>query len=284
MKISHRLLSKVILTGFLVLVGSDIRANPFVYTLSSGNATASINLVSQAGMYDWKINGYDQLSQQWFWYRAGTDAQEYSLDTLTLTGATPFGSNGLSASYAHPNFTVSLTYVLTGGTPSTGNAHLTESITINNTSSSTLDLHFFQYSDFDLLGSLNDTAALGRNVSGNFNEALQAEGGLLGPNFSETVDSPGASRGEVALFPYLLNELNDGLPTTLSNFVGPVGPGDCTWALQWDFTLGAGESRLISKVKNLQIPEPSAVALLALGIAGLAVRRWSGNSAERSQS
>jgi hypothetical protein len=50
-----------------------------------------------------------------------------------------------------------------------------------------------------------------------------------------------------------------------------AGPGDVTWAYQWDFTLGNGQSFIISKDKNMmELPEPVTMAGLFLGIGCLA--------------
>jgi hypothetical protein len=56
-----------------------------------------------------------------------------------------------------------------------------------------------------------------------------------------------------------------------------VGPGDVTWAYQWDVSVPVGGTFQISKDKNLSagvIPEPATVALLSV-VAGmlLAMRR-----------
>ena len=55
-------------------------------------------------------------------------------------------------------------------------------------------------------------------------------------SLSETVVTPGATHGEAGLFPQTRNNLNDANPTTLNDIAGPAGPGDVTWALEWDLT------------------------------------------------
>ena len=62
--------------------------------------------------------------------------------------------------------------------------------------------------------------------------------------------------------------------------MGPVS-GDVAWAFEWSASLAAGGELNISKDKGLSvtlIPEPSALAFIALGIGalGLSLRRKSG--------
>jgi hypothetical protein len=75
-----------------------------------------------------------------------------------------------------------------------------------------------------------------------------------------------------------LAKLNGGGPVVLGPpfGAGPVGPGAVTWALEWDLQLLPGATAIISKDKFLDVlittvPEPSALALLGLGGAALAL-------------
>jgi hypothetical protein len=78
---------------------------------------------------------------------------------------------------------------------------------------------------------------------------------------------------EANTYPNTLAELNSGSPYTL-NGTNSAGPGDVTWAFQWDaFNLGAGVSANISKNIDVQIPEPSSLALAAAGLAALCLLR-----------
>lgn len=60
-----------------------------------------------------------------------------------------------------------------------------------------------------------------------------------------------------------------------------LGPGNVTWAYQWDTTIQPGSTFIISKDKRLSgitpIPEPGTAVLLAtagLGLLACAWRRW----------
>ena len=247
--------------------------------LHDANSTAIINPTSQAGMFHWDLNGVNQLQQQWFWYGIGA-GPTFSIDTISAPTVTPKGANEAIISYANAGFSVTVDYVLTGGSPIPDinnhvNGDIGESIKIVNTTTNVLPFHFYQYSYFNINGANSDTVQLGQNLHGLFNEADQ-----IGPfgSLSETVVTPGANHGEVAPLGATLAKLNGGGPVVLGPpfFSGPLGPGAVTWALQWDFLIGPGASAVISKDKYLDvqvIPEPSTIALVGVIAGGWILRR-----------
>ena len=239
--------------------------------LQSGNSTALINAGTQDGMYNWSVNGENQLFQQWFWYRVGAGGPESAINTISAAAIVPTGLNEATITYANAQLSIRVDYTLSGSAPGTGHAQMGESITINNLSSGPLDFHFFQYSDFDLNGDPGgDTVQVFKNLNGKYYEADQSRGVN---SFSETTATggdpgqpPGADRAEANFYPGTLNSLNDGGPTTLNNIQGPLGTGDVTWAFEWDTTLAQGGSMVISKLKTLDVPEPGTLALAGLGL------------------
>jgi large repetitive protein len=266
--------------GFVVaLLGFASQCPAQIVTLHDGNSVAQINTASQAGMFYWGVQNspdtmVNQLAQQWFWYRLGNDP-ERSIDTISAPQIVQSSPGAMTSLYHDPlqRFTLGITYTLRGGLPLSGAADIAEQISINNISGAALDFHFFQYSDFDLAGTGgNDSVLLSVNgFTHRINQADQTDGTSL----AEVVNTPNASHGEAAFFPATLNRLNDGLPTTLNDNLLSEN-GDVTWALQWDFNLPAGGSFLISKDKSLSmsfVPEPSALALVAVGLLTCALRR-----------
>jgi hypothetical protein len=261
-----------LITGALFLAMAHVGpANAAVFTLTDLNSSSQIDDASQAGMFNWTVNGVNQLSKQWFWSRIGSSGGQSSIDTLTLLGATASDTNGnglndtLFLRYGNDAtaslFEIDVRYTLRG-TASSG-SDMQEQITIdNNSTSSSLDLHFFQYTNFDLNGSsAGDTVTLT-----NPNTVRQSKGTTT---IAETVASPAANHYELGLTtdsPNTLTRLNSGSPITLSDGATTRGPGDATWAFEWDQLIAPGGTFQISKDKNLTIPEPGTLSLI--GTAG----------------
>lgn len=249
-----------------------------VVVLNHNNSSASINTGSSAGMFNWTVDGQNVLAQQWFWFRVGLNA-EAPINTISAPTITTPNARTLYTSYFNGSYGVNVDYQLTGFSAGSGISDIAETITITNATAAPLDFHFFQYSDFDLGGVGGDRVAISPNLNplspffGLYNTATQVDavGGL-----TETVLTPGANHGEVGNFNVTLVKLNNGVADNLSDVNGPVGPGDVTWAFQWDFIVPAGGSLGISKDKLLHltlVPEPSSLALVGLGAMAVILRR-----------
>lgn len=252
-----------------------------IFGITNGNSFALINSSSQAGMFNWTVDGVNQLYQQGFWYRIGTKGGESSIDTLGVPTVNSAGPGLLSTTYANSKLSVQVDYALHGGAAGSGSADMAETITLRNLSTTALNLHFFQYSDFDLLGNAgNDHVELSRDGStGLYTGALQWDGALDNSQFSAHITVTGANHAEATFWSVLLNELTDSKPTTLADTIGVVGSGgDVDCAFQWDLSIAAGGSVVLDVDKNLSlpgtlVPEPSTGALLAIGLAGAAFFR-----------
>jgi hypothetical protein len=264
------LLVGAVLAGFM-LAGSQAKAAPLA--LSDGNSTATIDWESQDGMESWTIDGTEHLFQQWFWYRVGDVGPESSINTLPNTNASTGSIDGepgdelASLKFENAGFSIEISYTLHGGTAGSGTADIAESISIKNKSLTTsLPFHFFQYSDFDLGNTNGDDEVYfpdGHSV------VQKGDGYVL----SETVITPPATHHEGKNYADTLNSLNDLLPTTLDDTPAIGGGsvlGDVTWAFQWDTTIGPGGTFIISKDKQVVVPEPGSLFLLGSGLLGLA--------------
>jgi hypothetical protein len=276
--INFRMAGKTLCAVATALACFQLSSQAQIVTLTDGNSLAQIDPHSQAGMFNWSVQGFNQLYQQWFWFRVGDapGSMQHSIDTIGTPVVSLYGTREMTSTYTAANFTLSIDYLLTGGSfvgpGQVANSDIGESIRIINTSATTLVFHFFQYSDFDLGGPGNDSVQLGRNLRGQFNDAFQQDA-IAG--LTETVTTPGASHGEVDYFANTRTRLNTIANYTLNDSAGPVGTGDVTWALEWDLTIAPGASALISKDKYLSVvvPEPSALAISGLGLVFLALHR-----------
>lgn len=250
-----------------------------LFTLTDDNSIARFDTASQANAFSWEVDGVNQLNQQAFWYRIG-NAAEQSLDTLPIAVELATDTNAdvngfvdnLFVRYTGAGFRIEVGYRLDGGSAGSRASHMTEQISITNTNGGgpALDFHFFQYSDFNLAGTAGNDGALFTNAN-----AVRQFDGIT--SMTETVVTPVPDHREINFFPATRNKLNDGLPTTLNDappFGLPLGPGDMTWAYQWDFSIAPGSTVQISKGKQLTgIPEPSSVLLAGLAACGLASMR-----------
>jgi len=256
---------------FAVLMGGLVfQCQAQIYTLSQNDSSVLIDAGSQAGLYNWSVDGVNQLYQQWFWYRVGSSGPESSIDTISPVSETSSGANNATLTYAGSTISVKTAYSLAA--PGNGTATLSELITVMNTSGQIQDYHFFQYSDFDLGGTPGgQSVQFYNNGSSTYYEVIQT--GASG-SMTETAIAPSATSMEVqaGYFPSLLNALNDGVATTLNNNLS-AGPGDVDYAYEWDATLAPGSSLLISKL--MTVPEPSSMALISSGmlVLGLLNRR-----------
>jgi hypothetical protein len=240
-----------------------------LFTLSDDNSEVDFDTGSSANAYNWSVDGQDQLFQQAFWYRVG-NGPEQSLHSLPIgfqlasnTNSDP-GLDTLNVVYNGPGYNIEVSYRLDGGVAGSGASDMAEQIAITNNTGAPLDFHFFQYSDFEILGTAgNDTA-----VFLNANTVQQSEGLF---SLNETVASPAASHREINFYDVTLDKLEDGVASTLNDLppIGvPLGPGDMTWAFQWDKNIpasGLGRTFIISKDKRLSVvPEPTTVAMFAV--------------------
>ncbi len=244
-------------------------AQASLYTVTSGNSSFTVDDCNGGcsqdhgpGMISWTVDGVQTLYQQWFWFRVGSSGPEQSVDALNLISANVVGT-GLDMLYGGDGFEVRIQYTLAGGQSGTGTADIGTQITTNNTGMTSLDYHFFQYADFDLGQNLIDTVAISANSSFGYWEQRPVSGNL------EVVEiaTPGPDYYEANYFANTLVKFYDGSASTLDN-TSAAGPGDVTWAFEWDRNIAPGGSFLISKDMMLApvsaVPEPTSITLLGV--------------------
>lgn len=263
------LLVGTLMAGILCLGRPAATVQADVITLTHQNSTVEIDPNSQAGVYKWEVDGTNQLRQHWLWYRIGDANGQTSLGSLPYTIEDQL-SRSIVLQFTDPGgrFTLEISYQLAGGQAGSLVSGLTEGIKVNNTSGSTLDLHLFEYANFDLSGDPNGDTATMKN-SNTVDQTKLSTTWLC----EASVTGQSVSHYEAALYPTTLNRLNSGSPIALLDS-NQAGPGDATWAIEWDVDLGPSGSLILSKAMTISpAPEPGTVALLALGAVGVLCRR-----------
>ena len=266
----------VILMLLLVVVTSHGLAQ--TETLADGNSTVTLNLTDPgSGMDNWMVDGQNQLSQQWFYYRIGNTGTAASVGSLALASVSQPSASSLNTTYLSPGqFSLQVVYSLVGGANGSGTADLTEQIKVQNLTSSPLAFNFFQYANFQLGGPANannQTVQLETNRKGLYNEALVGAGNIALTENVDSAISPGANNGEAGLLPNTLNNITGTAGYNLNN-VTNSGPGNATWALQWTNGIAANGTLIISKDLNISgVPEPATWALISLGLVAYGISR-----------
>lgn len=249
-----------ILAGVCLLGGAHAQV-----ILNDGNARATINHGNTGvlGMNSWLTDGQDNLYQQWYWFRVGQnpEAAINTISAATITGQT---NNSVNIAYGNNQLRVDITFTLIGGTPGSGTSDIAEVIRVTNLSGTALDFHLFEYDDFDLGTAFNDDLAelVNSSTIRQYDASVQA---MVG-----TVPLPDA--WEIAASGPIFNRLNDNMPSNLNNTGSPFGPGDATFAFQWNRVIAPGSAFVMSKNK-LITPEPGTFVAIGAGLALLFARR-----------
>ena len=82
------------------------------YTLSQNSSSAQINVATTgadpAGMFNWLVDGVNQVHQQWFYYRVGNDSgPASSIDSITGSPTVQqLNSRNLNVTYANSDYSI----------------------------------------------------------------------------------------------------------------------------------------------------------------------------------
>jgi hypothetical protein len=147
---------------------------------------------------------------------------------------------------------------------------------INNSGQTINNLNFYEYSHFNLLQSGNNSVTIYGDPSSGFSNVRQVSGSTA---IQEAITSPNATYAEAALYSQTLNNFAT-IPGYNLNNQQTAGPGDVTWAFEWSQSLASTNDTSaneldIFKDKSINIapiPEPSTLALIAVGVGAFGSR------------
>jgi uncharacterized Zn-binding protein involved in type VI secretion len=226
---------------------------PREFTLTDGDATFTLRGIrgerttSAGGLGDYKSLGGtapDHMFQNWWWYRTGTDTREFALSNLTAFEQPQ--ANTVSLTYAEGGLTYEITYTLSDS--GDNQAVVVAQLTIANTTSTPITLNLFNYSDFDMDGSVGgDRAEL---VRPDYMRVYET-------NTAHIVAAETPFAWQIGAYPGVRDLLTDTDIDDLNNSGSPFGPGDFTGAFQWEFTLQDGESRSTAIALTINVEPPS---------------------------
>ena len=227
---------------------------PREFTLTDGDATFTLRGIrgerttTSGGLGDYKsLSGTgapDHMFQNWWWYRTDSDTREFALSNLTAFDQPQ--ANTVSLTYAEGGLTYEITYTLSDS--GDNQAVVVAQLTIANTTSTPITLNLFNYSDFDMDGSIGgDRAEL---VRPDYMRVYET-------NTAHIVAAETPFAWQISAFSGVRDLLTDTDINDLNNSGSPFGPGDFTGAFQWRFTLQGGESRSTALALTLNVEPPS---------------------------
>ena len=236
--------------------------------VSDNNSTITVDPASQFGLRSWVVDGINQISEQWFWLRLAGESSQTSLDNLFLNKAESRPPNQIDLAYTEifSGLKADLLYTLSGGPIGSGRSSINENITLANTGDQSIALAWFMEADLDLSGTSGDDLAFG------------GTGGITqeDPHTIATVRaSPAPDAFQIARFPVILEALTGNSIFNLDDRGSPFGPGDATFAFQWNLSIPAGQSLTIDISKDISpAPEPSTISLLVVSVLALLSHIW----------
>jgi hypothetical protein len=152
---------------------------------------------------------------------------------------------------------VTLSVSLQGGATGSHTSSLAETISLQNTNTSSVTLHLYDYTDFDLGGTeTGDTVSVSTN-----NVAVQQGKGVTA---IQSIQGQAPSFWQAGWYPLVLDNINSTNPAVLSDNILPNQPGDQTFAYQWDLSVGAGQT-LVLNLSNDIVTQSSGLSIALSG-------------------
>jgi len=256
------------------IAGAGLIALPSADAASISNDNSTITFDTTGGgitpfITGWTVDGINQYGAA---TSTGEAAGEYlgyvsngTIDNITSLPVinSSFSGNIGTVEYQGNGFTVSVMETLLGGSPGSGSSSLSETVTINNTGTSTLSANAGQYVHLTLDG-----------VAGKQTTTLSPSSGT---NTATVTNTLGTKYTDVMLpTPTFVGVSNSGIAGFDEGSLGPI-TGDSSFGFGWSGSIDAGGSEIFSITETLSgvtspgsvVPLPNSAASALATLVGL---------------
>ena len=262
-------LSKTVFVGILIVMlatlGSLAHADaPITLTDIMGpNTVVNIDPYTQAGIYEWLVDGTNHMRQNSYWFSVGSGPVT-PVSSLEIVSINPAMDMMCDVQYSGPLVDIKITYMLMGMPSGSGQSDIAQIVEIINNTAAAQNFSLYEFVNLDLNG-----------------KALGQSGTLL--NSSTLSQTEGATESQLSINEIpsiievgdaatLLAKLNNSTPFVAnSNYEGDVAA-----VFQWNMALG--DSAMMSQdnaLFNGAVPEPASMTVFAalFGLVPLMRRR-----------
>lgn len=237
---SARFRTAHVLLAVIAIVLSAVSAQ--AYGLASGCSSITVDPLSSSGIGSWIVDDVNQLGGQAWYYRIA-DGGISNVNTLGAPVVTQSSASALTLLYTGQYVDISIKYILMGGPVRSGAATVAEQIRVKNKTGAVLPFRLFEYTNLDL----NNTPSDDRAISLGSSAFAQWDGSSLSTEAASIGGiTPTPSRWEIGDALGLLAKLDSGLPVELYDGVTSL-VGDAAVAFQWDMSIPAGGTKLLSE-------------------------------------
>jgi hypothetical protein len=257
----------------ILVAATAIQGDAQTNTISVSDSSLQINL--NGGLSGWTAGGVNQLANQWYYYSIG--GTEFPINNLSAASTPTFSglalggkiiNTNLTTTYA--NGTLSLTTSYTLGVQGSGSS-LTTAITIENLSSVSQTIQFYQLSAFALGGISGGQTVQFLETTSPYAVLQTGNGGILTGTISGLTGGTSASIEEMAGTGNF--GLGIGNPAPTFNDSSLTATGNADFAYEFIATVAPGSSISISELQSVPEPSPAAIVSAGLLVTGLLRRR-----------
>lgn len=262
-------LSKTVFVGILIVMlatlGCLAHADaPITLTDVMGpNTVVNIDPYTQAGVYEWLVDGTNHMRQNSYWFSVGSEpiTPVSSLGSITVT---PVMDMMCDVQYSGPLVDIKITYMLMGMPSGSGQSDIAQIVEIINNTAAAQNFSLYEFVNLDLNGK-----ALGQSGTLLNSSTLSQTEGATESQLSVNEIPSIIEVGDAAT---LLAKLNNSTPFVAnSNYEGDVAA-----VFQWNMALG--DSAMMSQdnaLFNGAVPEPASMTVFAalFGLVPLMRRR-----------